>query len=171
MRMNINKILVVGIILVFTCWGISCSNQLSVDEYLQQTQEIIEAYTHATNLETDSIDDATSITKRGEVNKGYAIVEVTEYLYAEEINKFRQQWNEIEPPKEFAEYHSSVADYFFELENNLRTISSCAEELLDGKENDITKLIEAMHSKEETLKQWDICAKLVEEVLLKTSKK
>ena len=167
-----NKLVIIGLILlVLSFYGISCSKQLSVDEYLQQTQKIIEAYHHSTKVEVDSMNDVAMITRQGELEKGYAILEVTEHLYAEEISKYYQDWNAITPPKEFEEYHSHVSDYFYKLENNAKLISSYAEEILDDKETNTHKLKEALQSREEITDQWDTCSRLAEEALLKTSGK
>ena len=164
-------ILIALILLVSSFWGVSCSKQLSVDAYLQQTQEIIEAHTESIHLETDSMEDALMLLQRGETDKGLAIIEVTQHLYAEEVRKYHNSWNTISPPVEFAEYHSCVSDYFSKLENNARLISSYAEEILDNKETDTHNLKEALQSREEITDQWDTCSRLAEEALLKTSKK
>ena len=168
---RISTIAIIMTLLLSASVGVSCSTQLSVNENLKQTQKILENYNQATNFEADSMHDATAITQKGDLDKGYAILEVTKHLYAEELKKYYQAWNAITPPKEFAEYHSSVSDYFHKLENNSRMISSCAEELLDGKESDITKLLEALHTREEIARQWNECSRLAVEALLKTSKK
>jgi len=109
------KIAVV-LLLLFSVFGVvGCSNKLSVDKYLEDTKEIIEAYGQTINVQVDSMNDANMLIADGEVEKGLAIIEVTQHLFAEGINKHYQSWNSITPPKEFEEYHSHVSDYFYEL--------------------------------------------------------
>ena len=160
-------------LLVFTLSIVSCGKQssLSVDEYLDVTREIIEAHTESIHLETDSMKDALMLLQRGEIDKGLVIIEVTQHLYAEELIKYRNSWDGISPPREFTNYHDCVSDFFFKLEDNAKLISLYAEELLDGEESDTQKLTEALESREECSDQWDVCSRLAEEALLKTSKK
>jgi|GEM_PF-5806774 len=98
----------------------------SVSDYVDEIGRIMASYSHALQLDTNSINDASELFEKEQTDLAFYIWGEGATAHAEETKRTRDQWDAITPPKEFADCHACLSDALMEQEQGARLLASTA---------------------------------------------